>query len=208
MAQALTHYGVRRAVLSPGSRNAPLAVAFARNPELECKVVIDERSAAFVALGMAIESGEMVAMACTSGSAALNYAPALAEAYYRHIPLIAITADRPEEWIDQDDSQTIRQSGSLAAVVKGSFDIPVCRGNDEGLQRLCRRRIADAMMLATSAPRGPVHINIQVDEPIDAMADISERMVFPELTATDTQIPSRNNASVRITKTINNSTDS
>lgn len=59
MAQALTHYGVRRAVLSPGSRNAPLAVAFARNPELECKVVIDERSAAFVALGMAIESGEM-----------------------------------------------------------------------------------------------------------------------------------------------------
>lgn len=189
MAQALTHYGVRRAVLSPGSRNAPLAVAFARNTELECKVVIDERSAAFVALGMAIESGEMVAMACTSGSAALNYAPALAEAYYRHIPLIAITADRPEEWIDQDDSQTIRQSGSLAAVVKGSFDIPVCRGNDEGLQRLCRRRIADAMMLATSAPRGPVHINIQVDEPIDAMADISERMVFPELTATDTQIP-------------------
>lgn len=179
LARALTHYGVRQVVVSPGSRNAPLAVALARSPGLECRVVVDERSAAFIALGMAIESGEAVAVVCTSGSAALNYAPALAEAYYRRIPLIAITADRPEEWIDQDDSQTIRQPGALSAVVKATFDIPVDRG-DTGLQRLCRRRIADAMMLATAGIPGPAHINVQIDEPINAMCDDNaDRFAFP-----------------------------
>lgn len=179
LARALSHYGVRQVVVSPGSRNAPLAVALARTPGLECRVVIDERSAAFIALGMAIESGEPVAMVCTSGSAALNYAPALAEAFYRRIPLIAVTADRPEEWIDQDDSQTIRQPGALSAVVKATFDIPVDRG-DAGLQRLCRRRIADALMLATAGISGPVHINVQIDEPINAMCDDdADRFDFP-----------------------------
>lgn len=182
-AAALVRYGVRRVVVSPGSRNAPLIMALARNPSLRLTEVIDERSAAFVAAGMAADSGEPVAMACTSGSAVLNYAPALAEAYYRHLPLIAITADRPEEWIDQDDSQTIRQPGALDAVVKGSFDLPSPRG-DAGRERLCQRRIADAMMLALEEPRGPVHINVRVDEPIDATGDDStDNFRLPGFTA-------------------------
>lgn len=190
VAHALVRYGVRHVVVSPGSRNAPLIVALARTAGLECTSVIDERSAAFVALGMAVQTGRPVAMACTSGSAALNYAPALAEAYYRNIPLIALTADRPEEWIDQDDSQTIRQAGALAAVVKGSYDLPVCRGDDEGLRRLCRRRVCDAMMQALTPSRGPVHINIQIDEPIDAVADDSDDdFIFPEHTRPTSVLP-------------------
>ena len=190
VARALVRYGVRHVVVSPGSRNAPLIVALARTEGLECTSVIDERSAAFVALGMAVQTGRPVAMACTSGSAALNYGPALAEAYYRNIPLIALTADRPEEWIDQDDSQTIRQAGALAAVVKGSYDLPVCRAGDEGLQRRCRRRVCDAIMQAITPSRGPVHINIQIDEPIDAVADdADDDFTFPELIRPETTIP-------------------
>ncbi len=181
VAHALVRYGVRHVVVSPGSRNAPLIVALARTAGLECTSVIDERTAAFVALGMAVQTGRPVAMTCTSGSAALNYGPALAEAYYRNIPLIALTADRPEEWIDQDDSQTIRQAGALCAVVKGSYDLPVCRDNDEGLRRLCRRRVCDALMQALTPSRGPVHINIQIDEPIDSVDDDSaDDFMFPE----------------------------
>ena len=111
LVDVLARKGVRRVVLSPGSRNAPLLMTFARNQKIRYYVVLDERSAAFMALGMAQQSGEPVALACTSGTAALNYGPAIAEAYYQRLPLIVITADRPEEWIDQEDSQTIRQNG-------------------------------------------------------------------------------------------------
>lgn len=179
LAAALRFYGVSDVVVSPGSRNAPLVVAFARSEGLRCHVVIDERSAAFIALGMAIKSQSPVAVCCTSGSAPLNFGPAFAEAFYRHIPLIAITADRPEEWIDQDDSQTIRQHGCLAAVAKGCFDLPVCRG-DEELRRLIRRRTADALMLASSGIKGPVQINVRIDEPINALAEAaSAEFSFP-----------------------------
>lgn len=112
IAQALVAFGIKRVVTSPGSRNAPLIMAVERTGELEVSSVIDERSAAFVALGMAVASGEPVAIICTSGTALLNYAPAVAEAYYRKVPLIVISADRPLAWIDQDDSQTIRQCGA------------------------------------------------------------------------------------------------
>ncbi len=109
LADLLAAHGVREVVLSPGSRNAPLVIALNRRSDLRCHVVIDERSAAFIALGMAIQSDAPTAIVCTSGTALLNYAPAVAEAFYRRIPLIVISADRPEEWIDQDDSQTIWQ---------------------------------------------------------------------------------------------------
>ena len=108
----------------PGSRNAPLIVSFARRKEFEKFVVLDERSAAFMAMGIAQQSGEPVAVVCTSGTALLNYAPAVAEAYYQHIPLIVISADRPEEWIDQEDSQTLRQKNLFAPFVKASYSLP------------------------------------------------------------------------------------
>lgn len=94
LANLLIAKGVKRIVLSPGSRNAPLIVSFARRKEFEKFVVLDERSAAFMAMGIAQQSGEPVAVVCTSGTALLNYAPAVAEAYYQHIPLIVISADR------------------------------------------------------------------------------------------------------------------
>ena len=100
--EVLKEKGIRQVVLSPGSRNAPLLVAFAREKQIRHFVVLDERCAAFMALGMAQQSGVPVALVCTSGTAPLNYAPAIAEAYYQRLPLIVITADRPVEWIDQD----------------------------------------------------------------------------------------------------------
>ena len=118
IAELLSSYGVRHVVTCPGSRNAPLIVALDAMPDIITTVVVDERSAAFIAMGKALQSGRPVAVVCTSGSALLNIAPAASEAYYRHIPLIIISADRPKEWIDQDDSQTIRQPGAPAAGLK------------------------------------------------------------------------------------------
>lgn len=165
LSSLLTRYGVRHAVLSPGSRNAPLLVALENNPKLTTHIVIDERAAAFIALGMAEAAKEPIAIVCTSGTAPLNYAPAVAEAYYRHIPLIVITADRPMEWIDQDDSQTINQSGIFSNFIKGSFDIPV-DSEDNDRQWYVNRTINDALTLAMTPCAGPVHINIRISEPL------------------------------------------
>lgn len=130
-------------------------------------MVVDERSAAFMALGYASISGEPVALACTSGTAVLNYAPAIAEAYYRHLPLIAVSADRPEAWIDQDDSQTLPQPGILAPIVKRSYDLPDIPADDSGNIWWANRTINDALLTATSDPQGPVHINLQFDNPLN-----------------------------------------
>ncbi|MDE7146112.1 MAG: 2-succinyl-5-enolpyruvyl-6-hydroxy-3-cyclohexene-1-carboxylic-acid synthase, partial [Duncaniella sp.] len=107
LADILIAHGVKRIVVSPGSRNTPLIIALSRRSEITCSVVIDERSAGFIALGIGVQSDSPVGLVCTSGTALLNYAPAVAEAFYRRVPLVIISADRPQEWIDQDDSQTL-----------------------------------------------------------------------------------------------------
>ena len=117
--------GVKHAVVSPGSRNAPLSVAFNRESGINTTVLVDERSAGFYALGIAQQTNEPVVVICTSGTALLNLTPAIAEAYYQQIPLIVISADRPQEWIDQDDSQTIRQVNLLDKIVKYSCSMTV-----------------------------------------------------------------------------------
>lgn len=167
----LHSHGVCRAVLSPGSRNAPLCMAFTARGEFDTLVVVDERSAAFIALGMAAHTGEPVAVCCTSGTAPLNYGPALAEAYYRQIPLIAVTADRPAHMIDILDSQTIRQPGVFSNYVKGSFDI--------GSPDSAARQLDEAMNLAMSWPHGPVHVNVRIDEPVGALCDDCGAETFP-----------------------------
>ena len=101
---------IKNIIFSPGSRNAPLVIGFNSDEYFEKKVLVDERSAAFFALGMAQQLKEPVAICCTSGSAVLNYAPAIAEAYYQKIPLFVITADRPAEWIDHGEGQSMRQN--------------------------------------------------------------------------------------------------
>ena len=103
--------GIKHIVISPGSRNAPLTIGFTNHPFFECYSIVDERSAAFVALGIAQQTQTPVAVVCTSGSALLNYYPAIAEAYYSDIPLVVLSADRPEHLINVGDGQTINQKG-------------------------------------------------------------------------------------------------
>ncbi|MFZ4726146.1 MAG: thiamine pyrophosphate-binding protein, partial [Paludibacter sp.] len=117
--------GIKSVVISPGSRNAPLSIAFNREKRIKCYVIVDERSAAFFALGMSQKSGEPVALVCTSGTALLNYAPAVAEAFYQRIPLVILSADRPTEWIEQDDSQAIKQQQVFANFTKYNCQLPV-----------------------------------------------------------------------------------
>lgn len=105
--------GVKDIVISPGSRNAPLTIGFTEDPYFKCYSIVDERCAAFFALGIAQSTGKIVAVVCTSGSAMLNYYPAVAEAYYSDIPLLVISADRPSYRIDIGDGQTIRQEDAF-----------------------------------------------------------------------------------------------
>lgn len=164
ISQIFSKKGVKKMVFSPGSRNAPLTISFARNPDIKIYNIVDERSAGFIVLGMALKSREAVAICCTSGSALLNYAPAVSEAYYQEVPLIVISADRPPEWINQRDGQTINQSNALANFTKGFFQLPVDL-NHEDSQWEFNRKINEAINLATSPPFGPVHINIPFREP-------------------------------------------
>lgn len=139
-------------------------------------VVVDERSAAFQALGYALVRRQPVMLVCTSGSAVLNYAPAIAEAYYAGVPLVIVSADRPREWIDQDDSQTIRQFGVLDNIVKGSFDIrAIPESGDspfsEEVMWTVNRTVNEAMIKALDGKPGPVHINVQLADPLGRMMD-------------------------------------
>lgn len=169
--------GVQNAILSPGSRCAPLIIAFARHPQIHTRTISDERSAAFIALGMAQQLEEPVVLVCTSGSAALNYYPAVAEAFFQQIPLLVLTADRPAEWIDQYDGQTIFQSDVYGKHVKGSFNLPDNSSNSDQLWH-SSRIVNEAINLAKQFPAGPVHINIPLREPF--YPEKGEELVFPE----------------------------
>ena len=184
IAAALAAFGVCRVITSPGSRNVPLLMAVARRGDLEVHSVIDERSAAFIALGLASISGEPVALICTSGTAMLNYAPALAEAYYRHIPLIAITADRPAEWIDQDDSQTIRQPRALDNVVKCSYAINGDAANATD-RWFINRTLNDALLTSMCGRKGPVHINVALSAPLSNEEDVDSAEPFRKISITE-----------------------
>jgi len=158
-------HGISKVVISPGSRNVPLVIAFTAHPQLECLSITDERSAAYFALGMAQQTGEAVALVCTSGTAVLNFAPAIAEAYYQNLPLVVFTADRPAELIDQADGQTIRQTNIYQNYVKANFELPVETVHTADLA-FSDRIISQAIDTALTTPCGPVHINVPMREPI------------------------------------------
>lgn len=166
--RALVHIaqakGVKHVVFSPGSRNAPFIIGFANNPHFHCLTVHDERSAAFVAMGIAQATQTPVIVCCTSGSASVNYYPAIAEAFYQQIPLIALTADRPSEWVDQGDGQTIRQHDVFANHIKYSCTL-YKDVNDRELQIYNERVINEALNTAMLTS-GPVHINAPFQEPL------------------------------------------
>lgn len=157
--------GIETVIISPGSRNAPLIVGFNQHPKIKCLSIQDERSAAFFALGMAQQSGITIALVCTSGTAVLNYAPAIAEAYYQKIPLLILTTDRPEEWVDQADGQTIRQNNIYNNYIKKSFQLPVKIESDDDSWSISRI-ISDAINITQYPDKGPVHINIPLREPL------------------------------------------
>jgi 2-succinyl-5-enolpyruvyl-6-hydroxy-3-cyclohexene-1-carboxylate synthase len=191
IAQICVAHNITTAVLSAGSRNAPLTIAFVRNPNIKTYTISDERAAAFIAMGMAQSQNKPVILCCTSGSAGLNYAPAVAEAYFQQIPLIVITADRPPEWIDQLDGQTIRQRDLFGKHVKASYELPVDYSHPDAKWHI-ERIINEAILTATEFPPAPVHINAPFREPfypkkdevIDYEADVRkiEKMSFlPEV---------------------------
>ncbi len=171
IAEICHQLGVDSAVLSPGSRNAPLLVAFARHAGITSHVVVDERSAGFVAMGMAQQQQRPVALVCTSGTAPLNYAPAIAEAFYQALPLLVITADRAPEWVDQQDGQTIVQPQMYQQRVKASYNLPVDRDHPDAVWQI-ERTVAQAIHLAMCAPCGPVHINVPLREPFYPQGEI------------------------------------
>lgn len=165
IAELCADRGITDVIICPGSRSAPLALAFLRSKRFTCRTFSDERSAAFVAVGMAQQTSRTVVLICTSGSAGYNFAPAVAEAFYQQIPLLVLTADRPREWVDQLDGQTIRQSNLYGSHVKKSFDIPQGDGHPD-TSWFSNRSVNEAISLADAMPQGPVHINIPFREPL------------------------------------------
>ncbi len=157
--------GMKHVVCSPGSRNAPLVIAFDEHPEIQCTVIHDERSAAFFALGMAQQLDQPIGIVCTSGSAALNYYPAIAEAFYQCVPLVVLTADRPTEWINQGDGQTIVQSNVFGKHVRYSANFSE-HAQTTTEQWYIQREISTAFAEGATHWKGPIHFNIAFNEPL------------------------------------------
>lgn len=181
---------IKHVVISPGSRNAPLTIGFSNHDFFKCYSIVDERSAAFFALGIAQQTNKPVALVCTSGSALLNYYPAIAEAYYSDIPLVILSADRPKQFVGIGDGQTINQKGvygshilyeaNLKEELRGELDNHVDEpkliksienklerflGLKESIETFNVNEINQAINVAITQ-KGPVHINIPFDEPL------------------------------------------
>lgn len=167
---------IQHIIISPGSRNAPLTIGFASNPDFKCYSIADERVAGFFALGMAQQIQKPVAVVCTSGSALLNYYPAVAEAFYSQIPFVVVSADRPISKIDIGDGQTIRQQNVFEnqSLYNANLTEDQSEEND--------KKICDALDISI-LKKGPVHINVPFEEPL--YETVSELSVKPEIKNTD-----------------------
>ena len=181
--------GLKNIIIAPGSRNAPLIISFNQHPEIQCTSIRGERSAGFFALGKAIELKQPVALLCTSGSAALNFAPAIVEAYYLRIPLIVFTADRPTEWIDQGDGQTIDQKNIYNNYIRKSYNLNGDAINENELW-YNNRCLNEGFAIANKINPGPVHFNIHLSEPLFETSDhglFEPRLI--ELAGTEMKLP-------------------
>ena len=181
--QVLAHffqqYGIVDIVISPGSRNAPLAIHFSEIDDFNCYSIVDERSAAFVGLGMAKSEKKPVAITCTSGSAAANYYPAVTEAFYQNVPLLILTADRPTDYVDLFDGQTIRQKNIFHQHSYGDFEL--LEDSKDNAEDINSDIIKKAIELCFEK-QGPVHINIPLEEPLYDV--VSELPSFAEVEKT------------------------
>lgn len=173
LVQLCSDKGIDHIVISPGSRNAPLTIGFGEHSDFKCFSIVDERCAGFFALGIAQQTKKPVAVVCTSGSALLNYYPAVAEAFYSDIPLIILSADRPENFIDIGDGQTIRQKNVFEDHILYSANC----SEGEDFQIKNETEINVALNTAIEL-HGPVHINIPFSEPLYHTVD--NQQVWPQ----------------------------
>ena len=182
----LKQYDIEDIVISPGSRNAPLIIEFTNRKQFNNYSIVDERSAAFFALGIAQQKKKPVVLVCTSGSALLNYYPAIAEAFYSRIPLIIASADRPQKWVDQGEGQTIRQHN----VFKNHSYFNITLDEEGSTQN--EEHIKEAVETAINK-QGPVHLNIPFDEPLYNTENIEEEssLSSPTLSTSDPEISDR-----------------
>lgn len=181
-AETLVRLGVRQAVISPGSRSTPLTMALARHGGIEAIPVLDERSAAFFALGLARAQGKPVVLLCTSGTAGANYFPAVIEAQESGVPLLVVTADRPPELRDCGSGQTIDQQKLFGAHVNFYHELAVPEATVAMLGYL-RQTVAHACERTLRPVAGPVHLNAPFRDPLPPVADESARKLEPLLTA-------------------------
>lgn len=161
----LTQNGLTDVIISPGSRSTPLALTFTEHPMIKEWVIIDERSAAFFAMGIAKQTMRPVALVCTSGTAAANYFPAIVEAFYSHVPLIILTADRPHELRDIGAPQSIEQIKLYGGYVKWFQEMALPESSPQMLKYV-RGKAARAVTMASEANAGPIHLNFPFREPL------------------------------------------
>jgi len=173
---ACYQFNIDTVVISPGSRNAPLTVGFSNHPAIKTMSIVDERCAAFFALGIAQQTQKPVAILCTSGSALLNYYPAIAEAFYSNIPVVVISADRPKHLIDIGDGQTIRQENVFENHILFSANLI----DDDSEKEFNTNIISEALQTATSK-KGPIHINVPFDEPLYETVETLKEFELPNV---------------------------
>lgn len=174
-ASELYAYGVREVVISPGSRSTPLAIAFEAHPNIKTWIHPDERSAAFFALGLIKGSERPVAILCTSGTAAANYTPAIAESQISRIPLIVLTSDRPHELRSVGAPQAINQVNMFANYINFQFDMPVADGSQEMLNTI-NYQMQIASQYLYGPHRGPIHFNLPFREPLTPDLEMTENL--------------------------------
>ena len=175
--------GLKHVVISPGSRNAPLTIAFDAHPEVKTHVIIDERSAAYYALGLGLRAGTPAAVLCTSGTAALNHGPAIAEAFHGRTPLISITADRPTTVIDKGHGQSVFQAGVFGKNCSHSVVIEESEMSDEAI-------IVEAKKAYDIASQGTsVHINVPFEEPLYGLTESDFTLNLIESTSRVEDVP-------------------
>jgi len=185
--------GIEHVIISPGSRNAPLIISFNEHGAFKCLSIPDERVAAYFALGIAQQTRKPVIITCTSGTASLNFAPAIAEAFYQKIPLLIITADRPVEWIHQGEGQSINQRSVFSNYVKRSYQLPQEAKDKDGLWST-NRMVSEAIDATYLEGGGPVHLNIPFQEPLYGQKDYAsvplpktiKRIAFEKILSNET----------------------
>jgi 2-succinyl-5-enolpyruvyl-6-hydroxy-3-cyclohexene-1-carboxylate synthase len=194
--------GARQVVIAPGSRNAPLIRLFTSREGFSCHSIVDERSAGYVALGMARQSGEPVVVVTTSGTAVLNLSPAVAEAFHQQVPLVVLTADRPRERVPQFNNQVCDQRAPYFNHSKGFFEFPAEVRAQEDLESDLHA-VEELLKEAMRGPQGPVHLNFPLTEPLyvplpEPLISHDRDSLNEELSGTELSLPQVDLSDLRV----------